>query len=158
MQDFSDAHRRGLQIGFAKVVIDQSEGESWLDLTEEELAAKGEAILVHVKGCLFHFMQSAKRMSKKGVMIPRGKAERFMALAKCMLTPSKKKFDATIKALKKEFPKVTTSGRRKHNWTGCGWLEWWTGGGGVRGDAGKVHGAIIFPTKKKLGSQTVTGQ
>ena len=123
VQDFSDAHRRGLQVGFAKVKREYTR-ISWADATEDELVREGEGILGHVKGCVFHYKQSVLRLSKKRMMIPHAQAERFKELAHRLLTRSASKFERTTRELRREFPLVTTAGRRKRGWTGPGWLEW----------------------------------
>ena len=149
VQDFSDAHRRGLQVGFAKVKREYTR-ISWADATEDELVREGEGILSHVKGCVFHYKQSVLRLSKKRMMIPHAQAERFKELAHRLLTRSASKFERTIRELRREFPLVTTAGRRKRGWTGPGWLEWWTAPDGK-------HGAMIFPSKKRSGDQNQNG-
>ena len=75
----------------------------------------------HVKGCEFHYLQSAKRLSKKRAMVPRDQAGRFMKLARKLLTKSAAvyTYNRAIEQLRNEFPLVTTAGRRKEKWSVC---------------------------------------
>jgi hypothetical protein len=109
--DFADAQRKGFQgaVGRRRLEIGGSETvPSFADCVKA-----GKNASNWLKGCLFHFKQSVKRVAQISMCFPKDDSDEFAHFAGSLRTAPAPQFPRLLKKIRKRWPAVEK------------WLKWW---------------------------------